>query len=139
MKAIDDYQVCYQQAVAWGDMDAFGHVNNVMFYRYIESARIHYLGLVDAFADGNVCVVASSSCKFMAPVHYPDTLRIGVCVTDMRTAGFMMEYGIYSTSQNKMVAVGDAVIVMMNEAVTSKVAISEAMRSNILRIEQGAS
>lgn len=38
---LTDYPVIHQQVVAWGDMDALGHVNNVMYYRYIESARIH--------------------------------------------------------------------------------------------------
>ena len=43
MKELSVYPIIHQQTVAWGDMDAFGHVNNVQYYRYIESARIAYL------------------------------------------------------------------------------------------------
>lgn len=42
MKELSVYPVIYDQKVAWGDMDAFGHVNNVQYYRYIESSRILY-------------------------------------------------------------------------------------------------
>ena len=40
MQSLEQYPVILEQPVAWGDMDAFGHVNNVMYYRYIESARL---------------------------------------------------------------------------------------------------
>ncbi|WP_375166434.1 acyl-CoA thioesterase, partial [Rhizobium hidalgonense] len=53
----------HTQTVAWGDMDAFGHVNNAMYYRYIESARIAYLTQVEAFKHGLASVVASNSCR----------------------------------------------------------------------------
>ena len=46
MNELAQYPVIHEQAVAWGDMDAFGHVNNVLYYRYIESARIRYLDAV---------------------------------------------------------------------------------------------
>ena len=49
MEILKDYPVVYEQSVAWGDMDAFGHVNNVIYYRYIESARIRYFDQLDVF------------------------------------------------------------------------------------------
>lgn len=47
MKELNQHPVIHEQAVAWGDMDAFGHVNNVLYYRYIESARIKYMDILD--------------------------------------------------------------------------------------------
>ena len=41
MSELQQYPVIYSQTVAWGDMDAFGHVNNAMYYRYIERALLH--------------------------------------------------------------------------------------------------
>lgn len=49
MKELSVYPVILEQTVAWGDMDAFGHVNNVQYYRYIESARIAYLMKLNIF------------------------------------------------------------------------------------------
>ena len=57
------YSLVHTQHVAWGDMDAFGHVNNVHYYRYMESARIGYLDQLDIFDQSVVTVVASSQCK----------------------------------------------------------------------------
>ena len=54
MKELSVYPVIYDQKVAWGDMDAFGHVNNVQYYRYIESSRILYMENV------NICLLYTS-------------------------------------------------------------------------------
>lgn len=74
MTKLTDYPVIYEQNVAWGDMDAFGHVNNVIYYRYIESARICYLDVLNIFKLDINTVVASSQCKYLKPVFYPDQL-----------------------------------------------------------------
>lgn len=80
---LTDYPVIHQQVVAWGDMDALGHVNNVMYYRYIESARIHYMDQIRMMQQSFSTVVASNQCKYMRPVFYPDTLKIGVRVEEI--------------------------------------------------------
>ena len=46
---LSDYPIIHIQPVAWGDMDAFGHVNNVLYYRYMESARIRYMDELNIF------------------------------------------------------------------------------------------
>ena len=62
-KVFRDCPVEFVQEVAWGDMDAFGHVNNVLYYRYIESARLAYLMKLKAFDGGLASVVAANSCR----------------------------------------------------------------------------
>lgn len=64
MKELSVYPVIYDQKVAWGDMDAFGHVNNVQYYRYIESSRILYMENVNILTPNIYTVVASSQCKW---------------------------------------------------------------------------
>lgn len=61
MKELSVYPVIYDQKVAWGDMDAFGHVNNVQYYRYIESSRILYMENVNILTPNIYTVVASKS------------------------------------------------------------------------------
>lgn len=65
MKELSVYPVIYDQKVAWGDMDAFGHVNNVQYYRYIESSRILYMENVNILTPNIYTVVASSQCKYL--------------------------------------------------------------------------
>ena len=43
MKVLDDYPVVIELPVVWGEMDAFSHVNNIIYFRYFESARLAYV------------------------------------------------------------------------------------------------
>ena len=67
--------------VAWGDMDSYGHVNNVIYFRYFENARIAYLDRVGWLASmretGLGPIVASTSARFRKAVAYPDRLLVG--------------------------------------------------------------
>ena len=63
MQSVLDYPLVYTQHVAWGDMDAFGHVNNVMYYRYVESARLAYIEHTGILSADVLTVVASNQCK----------------------------------------------------------------------------
>lgn len=129
------FPVQYQQTVAWGDMDAFGHVNNVMYYRYIESARILYFDLVELFKHDVQVVVVHSSCQYLSPVFYPDILNIGVSVKEMKNTSMRMEYELISQQQNKVVAKAEAIIVFINAQTMEKTTIPELIRSGIEHLE----
>jgi acyl-CoA thioester hydrolase len=98
-ESIAQFPIVYEQKVAWGDMDAFGHVNNVMYYRYIESARIAYFDLLNVFEQDVLTVVASSQCKYLKPVFYPDVLHIGAGRAEMRNSAIRMHYVLFSEQQ----------------------------------------
>lgn len=115
MKELSVYPVIYDQKVAWGDMDAFGHVNNVQYYRYIESSRILYMENVNILTPNIYTVVASSQCKYLKPVFYPDVLKVGVRVEELRKSAFRMAYILWSESQQQIVATGEAVMVCVNK------------------------
>lgn len=129
------FPVIFEQRVAWGDMDAFGHVNNVMFYRYLESARIAYLEHLQVFDDSSMTVLASSSCQYLKPVFFPDTLHIGARVSKLGNTSCVMTYAVYSTQQQAVVATGEAVVVRLNKAGTQKLAISDELRARIITEE----
>ncbi len=135
MSLLKEFAVVYQQHVAWGDMDAVGHVNNVMYYRYIESARVAYLTKIDAIGQGLSAVIAANSCRFLRPVFFPDTLEIGVQVVEVRNSGFRMTYTLYSTAQQQLVATGDAIAVMVNASTLEKAALPAELRQRIYALE----
>ncbi len=109
--------------VRWGDMDAYQHVNNAMYFRYMETARIAWFDQTtvrDALgSDGIGPVLRDTSCSFDAPVTHPDTLHIGVRMEPVppppgRDANrFMSYYAMYSEQQQRIVARGTALVVMM--------------------------
>lgn len=135
MLTLSDYPVIYEQSVAWGDMDAFGHVNNVMYYRYIESARIRYMDELNIFQQDIYTVVASNQCKYIRPVFYPDQLKIGVRVEEVRNSAFRMSYLLWSETQQTVVALAEAVIVCVNKDSMLKTEIPEIIRYKITEIE----
>lgn len=116
-RTLQDYPVVHVQPVQWGDMDGFNHLNNVAYYRYAESARISYLravGLLAARAD-LMTILASSSCQYLRPVVYPDTLLIAVRTKHLGKTSLIFEYQFISQAQNALVATAEAVIVRATE------------------------
>lgn len=138
MKELSVYPIVHEQTVAWGDMDAFGHVNNVQYYRYIESARIAYLMALNIFDQDILTVVASSQCKYLSPVFYPDVLHIGVRIEELRNSAFRMHYVLWSKAQNQVVATGEAVLVCVTKHDSKKVNIPDSIRNKIIQLESNA-
>lgn len=72
-------------AIRWGDMDAFGHVNNTVYFRYMEQARIEWLAGLFPDRDGTIAlpmVIVNASCTFLLPLVYPGEVEIGMWLGD---------------------------------------------------------
>ena len=108
------YPIIHQQPIHWGEMDAFNHLNNVVYYRYAESARIGYLQALGMFDGNMVTVLAQSSCQYLRPVIFPDTLLLGVRCQRLGTTSIVIEYSYYSTAQAAIVATAEAVVVRLD-------------------------
>ena len=67
--------------VRWGDMDAMGHVNNTVYFRYMEQARIGWFESLlprgDAWSKIGI-VIVNASCNFRKPINYPGTVEVKV-------------------------------------------------------------
>lgn len=107
---IDKYPVRYEFDMAWGDMDAFGHVNNTKYFRYFETARILYFekcGIsTKEFEDQIGPILSFTNCKFIRPLYYPDKIWTGVRVKALGDDRFRMEHAVYSQTQNALAAIG---------------------------------
>lgn len=135
MSELQQYPVLYEQTVAWGDMDAFGHVNNVIYYRYIESARLAYLDELELLNESVVTVVSSNQCHYLKPVVYPDHLKIAVRIEELRNSAFRMKYLLWSKQQQGIVATSEAVIVCVDKNTLHKTKIPEYIREKIKALE----
>ena len=73
------FPVVVELDVAWGDMDAFGHVNNTVYFRFMEQARIEWL-YAQAKAVGHTGndgpVIVNASCNFLLPLVYPGEVEV---------------------------------------------------------------
>lgn len=129
------FAVIYSQQVAWGDMDSFGHVNNVVYYTYAQNARIYYNSQLNLFNENTFSVMAASSCQYFKPVTHPDTLWIGVRVKKIGNASLIHEYTYYSTVSNTIVAKGESVLVYLDKASGQKKNIDESKKAAITAFE----
>lgn len=129
------YPIIHQQPIHWGEMDAFNHLNNVVYYRYAESARIGYLQALGMFDGSMVTVLAQSSCQYLRPVIYPDTLLLGVRCQRLGNTSIVMEYSYYSCAQEAIVATADAVIVRLDSEGKNKLPWSNEERERLLKLE----
>ena len=126
--------------VAWGEMDAFGHVNNTVYLRWFESARIGYferIGLATAASDqsGTWPILAHTAVDYRSPVVYPDTVEIAARVTKLGNTSFTMVYRVHSRAQNRVVAEGDSVVVMIDAKAGTKVPLDPALRAKVAALE----
>ena len=129
------YPIIHHQPIHWGEMDAFNHLNNVVFYRYAESARIGYLQALGMFDGSMVTVLAQSSCQYLRPVTYPDTLLLGVRCQRLGSTSIVIEYSYYSCAQKVIVATADAVIVRLDSDGKDKLPWSNEERERLLKLE----
>lgn len=123
------------QQVVWGDMDAFGHVNNVVYFRYFENGRIAYLTALGApellRGKGLGVVLGATDCRFRAPLTYPDTIAIGVSVTSIGSDRFVMRQAVISHKLGRVAAEGEALTVMFDFDSGRKAALPDALRQRI--------
>src|ERR687884_231287 len=110
--------VVIETPVAWGQMDAFRHLNNTAYFRFFESARIAYferLNLLEYMEDTGVGpILAATNCRFKIPLTYPDTVSIGSRVPEIQDDRFTMEYYVVSHKHQRVAAEGTGLIVCFN-------------------------
>lgn len=138
MKTLNEFPVTVQIPIAWGDMDSFGHVNNIVFFKYFETARIKYfeeIGLVESMKKDRIGpILAQTSAKFIKPLFYPDMVTVGTRITSINDNRFKMEYLIESSSVGT-VAVGEANIAILNYTTQQKTHLPSNILENIHAIE----
>jgi acyl-CoA thioester hydrolase len=133
------FRVAIDQPVAWGDMDSFGHVNNVVYFRYFENARVEYfrrIGWWESLKETGVGpIVGSTQARFRRPVKYPDTLRAGAKVVSFGTDRFTIRHVLVSRATGELVTEGDAVVVCIDYRANAKVPVPDELRRRIEELE----
>jgi acyl-CoA thioester hydrolase len=134
-----DHPFAIKWPVQWGDQDAFGHVNNVVYFRWMESARIEYFNAADFGASANNQgigpILASIKCDFRRQLLYPDTLLISASVVSIGRTSLKMVHRVYSTAQQAIAAEGDSVIVMFDYQSQKPVPVSAEIRAKVAALE----
>jgi acyl-CoA thioester hydrolase len=140
---ISAYPVVIETPVAWGDMDAYEHVNNIMYFKYFESVRISYFEKIDFMEvkkrTGIGPILASTQCRFKIPLTYPDLVTVGAKVDTIEKDRFIMKYAIISRKHNKLAAIGEGVLVTFDYQNNKKALIPDEIRKRIIDLEKSVS
>ncbi|USE02249.1 acyl-CoA thioesterase [Vibrio sp. SCSIO 43133] len=132
---LKDYSVVTEIPVAWGEMDALNHVNNAVYFRYFETARLDYFSHINLMEDMAVTnigpVLGETYCRYKLPVTYPDTLLVGSRINEVQQDRFKMEYQVVSKKLGKVTTTGTATIVMFDFTTNQKALISDKLMSAI--------
>ncbi len=138
MQHQQEYPVAVELPVVWGEMDAFGHVNNIVFFRYFETARIEYflrLGLTNYMEETGIGpILAETSCRYIQPLQFPDTVTVYARIDSMSGSGFTMEYLLVSKKAGEA-ARGTGRVVIYDYNNNTKTAIPGTIRKAIVELE----
>lgn len=138
-EALGRYPVSVTIPVAWGEMDAFQHVNNVVYARWIETARMLYLeriGFARQMSEGGTGpILARTVIDYRLPLTYPDGVRVDATVTRIGRSSFTMAFRVFSEAQQAEAAAGEQVMVVYDYGAGRTAPVDDALRAAIEGLE----
>ncbi|MEJ7893890.1 MAG: thioesterase family protein [Solirubrobacteraceae bacterium] len=124
------------ERVRFGDLDAMRHLNNVVFLRYFETARITYLrhlipqhNPADPEAGGFGLIFAECHINYRSPVHYDEQVAVACSVADVRRSSFRIPFEM--TVDTRLVAEGYGVLVGFDYAAQKAMALPEELQAGL--------
>ena len=124
-------------AIRWGDMDAYGHVNNTVYFRYMESARIELLeqlgyGLPGHGSPEGTPVIANAFCNFLRQLDYPGEVLVRTYVGAVGRSSFDTYHEMLRVGGDGTVcASGGATVVWVDLAAQRSVPLPDALRARL--------
>ncbi len=133
--ALSAYRTITSLPVQWGDQDPFGHVNNVIYFRWFESARVDLvrelscdLSMTNA---GTGPILASIKCDYRKQLRFPDTLHIGTAVSRLGRSSFELCHAIFSEQWQAIAAEGCSTLVVFDYVQNRPVKIPDHLRADL--------
>jgi acyl-CoA thioester hydrolase len=136
---LQGFPVVIHQAVVWGDMDSYQHVNNVVYFRYFENARLEYFRQMGWFEyeerTGIGPILAATQARFRKALTYPDQISVGARILERQGDRFTMEYCLVSENLKAIATEGTGTIVCMHYKDGKKVPIPDEVWQMIIKLE----
>ncbi len=132
-----DYSVFYSQTTRWMDNDIYGHVNNVAYYSYFDTAAntflVNHCGL-DIHNGDIIALVVSSGCEYLSPISFPDKIEVGVRIDNLGNSSVQYGVGIFKEKEAQACAFGHFIHVFVDRVSRKPVRIPDFMRKNLEKI-----
>ena len=101
----------------WADNDAYGHVNNTVYYQWFDSAVNAWLvgqGLLDIQAGDPIALVVETHCAYFAPLEFPQDVEVGLAVSQLGRSSMRYRIGVFAKDAAQAAAQGEFVHVMVD-------------------------
>lgn len=126
-----DYQRFQAISTRWMDNDIYGHVNNVVYYSWFDTAVNRLLvvnGLLDIHGGKTIGLVAETGCRYFSPTAFPDEIQAGVRVAHLGDSSVRYEIGLFRNNEEDAAAVGYFVHVYVDRETERPVSVDAKMR-----------
>ncbi len=140
--AADTFRFAEPIEIRFRDLDAFGHVNNAVYFTYMEMARVGYFKRVGLLGDefpSPFFIIAEATCQYKAPILMSAQLNLRTRVSRLGNSSFDMEYEFVDTAANadadRVMASGRTVQVTFDYAAGRPVPLPDAWRQAIVDFE----
>ena len=115
----------------WIDNDAYGHINNVVYYEYFDTVVNAYLiaqGVLDIAKGATIGLVVETHCNYFKPIAFPDNLRVGLKVARLGDRSVRYDIGIFRNDEDTASAQGHLVHVYVDRASGRPVPLPDALK-----------
>lgn len=132
-----DYRHFLDIPTRWADNDAYGHVNNVVYYAWFDTVVNEYLiraGVLDVVAGEVIGVVAETQCRYFAELTFPQTVSAGLRVARLGNSSVRYEIGIFGPGAQSAAAQGHFVHVYVDRATRRPAPLPASLRAALERI-----
>jgi acyl-CoA thioester hydrolase len=113
------------------DNDAYGHVNNVVYYSFFDTAVNRWLierGLLDIAGSDAIGLVVETQCRYLSPITFPDRVTAGVRVVHLGRSSVRYELALFRNDDDTAAAVGHFVHVYVDRTSRTSVPIPDGVR-----------
>ena len=116
--------------IRWGDQDAYGHVNNTLYFRFMEKARCEWLTELDheIVPVGHSPVIINAGATFLQPLNYPGTVEVKMFAGQIGRSSFPTDYELRLVGDDTLYATGSAKVVWMDHETGKSVAVPDNVR-----------
>ena len=121
----------------WADNDAYGHVNNTVYYEWFDSAVNAWMveqGMLDIAQGDPIALVVETRCTYAAPLEFPQPVEVGLAVAELGRSSIRYRIGIFAEGSDRAAAEGEFVHVVVDRATRRPADIPAAWREKLAKI-----
>jgi acyl-CoA thioester hydrolase len=133
-----NYRAYQSISTRWADNDVYGHVNNVAYYGWFDTAVNGWLiaqGLLDIVHGSSIGMVVQTQCDYFSPLAFPQTIEAGIRVARIGTSSVRYEIGIFAQGQECCAAKGHFVHVYVDQASRKPAALSAHFKTTLEQLK----